>query len=91
MRRCIVNARQDFSALQRAYDNRQPADDWQPESHEMVTCEEAIDHLRSAIRSFGNNKDAAAKGSIQDAILMLMENDSIAAVLRSMDLSEKVS
>lgn len=78
---------------QLAWDNRQDdrCDDWQEESHEMVTVSEAIDHFKAAIRSFGNNKNAAAIGSIQDAIHVLMENDSIAAVLRSMDLSEKAS
>lgn len=81
----------DLNSLQRAYDNRQPADDDQGESHEMLTCLEAVDHLRSAYREFGNNKDDAAKGAIQDMFHTLMENDSIAAVLRSMDLSEKAS
>ena len=80
----------DLGAAQRIYDNRLPDDDWQPESHEMVTCQEAIDHLNSAIRAFGNNKDAAAFGSIQDAIYMLMENDRIAGLLRSLGL-EKAS
>lgn len=73
-----------------AWDNRtDDRSDDDRETHEMVTCSEAIDHLNSAIRSFSTLRNAAGYGSIQDAIWMLMENDSIAAVLRSMDLSEK--
>ena len=71
-----------------AYDNRLPDDDWQEESHEMVTCQEAIDHLNSAIRAFGNNKDSAAFCAIEDAIWMLMENDRIAGLLRSLGLEK---
>ena len=78
----------DLGAAQRIYDNRLPDDDWQPESHEMVTCQEAIDHLNSAIRAFGNNKDSAAFCAIEDAIWMLMENDRIAGLLRSLGLEK---
>lgn len=70
---------------QTSYDHREPPD-WEPESHEMVTCEEAIDHLKAAVRAFGNGKDSAAMCEIENAIWVLMENDSIAALLRGLDL-----
>lgn len=74
---------------QLAWDNRTDDRDDGAESHEMATVTDAIDHLNAAHRAFGNRKQAEAMGYIQEMVHTLRENDSIAAVLRSMDLSEK--
>lgn len=78
----------DLGAAQRQYDNRTDDRDDGHESHEMVTCSEAIDHLNSAYRAFGNCKDAEAMGYIQDMLSTLMENDRIAGLLRSLGLEK---
>ena len=71
-----MNARQDFSALQRVYDNRTPGE-WEPEPDTSIKCGQAIDHLKAAVRGFCDSKDDAGKGCVADAIYTLMDNPDL--------------
>lgn len=59
---------------------RQPSD-WQPESFEMKVTDEAIDHLKAAVRAFGNNNDSRALCDIENAVCRLLDSRDIEKVL----------
>lgn len=68
-----------LGSAQRAFDNRQSADDWQPEPQTSKDCEAAIDLLKSAQRLFcgPDSFNAEAMDTVEAAILKLLRNPEI--------------
>lgn len=62
-----------IDSAQRVYDAMTPGE-WEPEPDTSIKCEEAINHLKAAVRGFCNAKDDAGKGCVANALYTLMDN-----------------